>query len=484
MDRFRNISPHIKGTTIAILIIIFFSLLYSSISLWDPDFWWHINTGKYIVEHKKLPEEDIFSFITEGKDSIRNLVILKGYWLAQVVFYEVWKTGGISGIIIFRTIILTLTLCLIWWFMKGGNPYLVLAALLLIGNTLFYFTGERPQTLVFPLTVLMFIMIQGYLEKNGRSFFFLPIITLIWTNLHGSVLFATTIIVIYLISFAMFSKDLNGGKKVSFIIVCLLSVITIFISPLKEYIITEFISFQKSIIKSESIEFFSPFKLFISYGKFYPSYWTCLLTATAILFMNLRRVPLYITLILIATSVLSLTGARYMVFYALSTPLLFRLPQIRVKKSIQIAIVVLALVSVLLNLGYFKPFNFSIRDTYPIRSVNILRDKNPQRIFAYLEWGGFVGYHLPKTKVFIDGRMLNEETLMQYEVVLRGTEAMGQKEWKWNLERHGVDTVVLPLRDFNTERPIELIDRLSKDRDWEMIFYNEKEVVFVRKYLP
>jgi hypothetical protein len=114
MDRFRNISPHIKGTTIAILIIIFFSLLYSSISLWDPDFWWHINTGKYIVEHKKLPEEDIFSFITEGKDSIRNLVILKGYWLAQVVFYEVWKTGGISGIIIFRTIILTLTLCLIW----------------------------------------------------------------------------------------------------------------------------------------------------------------------------------------------------------------------------------------------------------------------------------------------------------------------------------------------------------------------------------
>ena len=30
----------------------------------DPDFWWHLKTGEYIVQHGSLPVPDPFSFTT------------------------------------------------------------------------------------------------------------------------------------------------------------------------------------------------------------------------------------------------------------------------------------------------------------------------------------------------------------------------------------------------------------------------------------
>ncbi|HWR58818.1 MAG TPA: hypothetical protein VN328_08025 [Thermodesulfovibrionales bacterium] len=474
-------------TILAVLIILFFSLLYSSISLWDPDFWWHINTGKYILEHNGLPDEDPFTFTPMGKDMKLNVSTLKGYWLAQVILYEIWKMGGIAGTIMVRVMILAFTLFLFWRLTRGGNPYLRLAGLLLAGNTLFYFTGERPQTFIIPLAVLLFIIMQAYLEKKSSVIFILPLVTLLWTNFHKSSFFAGAIIVIYLVSSLVPLRQAQGDnttlfrrEKFVFTLLCILSVVMIFVSPVGLYKTADVDVFQKAIRTGGTLEFLSPFKLFFDYGKWYPSYWICLLVALVILVLNIKKIPLPAILSIIATSLLSLTGARYMVFFTLAASLLFRLQQIRLNGYLQKAAVIIALVPVVMNMGYFRPFNFSIRDTYPFESVNILKKTNPERVFATLDWGGFVGYFLPGSKVFMDGKMLNEDVVAQYNIILEGTEAMGQKEWKNNLNRYRVDAVILPLRDFNTGKPIELIDRLSRDPDWENAYRDDKQALFVR----
>ena len=470
-----------KVTALAVLIIIFFSLLYSSIALWDPDFWWHISTGRYIIEHRELPDSDPFSFMPEGSDATRNFVILKGYWLAQLILYGAWSLGGVQGMVIFRTLVLTFVLSLLWWFVRKGRPSLALACLLLSGSVLFSFTGERPQTLVFPLTVLMFMVVQGGIERKNKAFFFLPFITLAWTNLHGSAIFAMGILLLYSVSLAVTWR--NRGRRENFMLLlfCLLGVAAAFVSPLGEQRITQFITFQKSIVMSESIEFFSPFRIFSLYGKMYPGYLICLLLTGAVLAVNIRRLPLSTILIVTGSALMSLAGIRYMVFFALSTSLLFREPSLRIKGFFHAAILVLALVPVLLDLGYFRPFHFSLRETYPVESVQVLAEKNPRRLFTYLEWGGFAEYYLPDAKVFIDGRMLNEDTLILYNVVLQGTEAFGRKEWKKNLDENKVDAVMLPLRDFNEGQPVVLVERLMRDKDWEMVFNNGREAAFVRR---
>lgn len=478
----KELLTHKRANALAILIIIFFSLLYSSISLWDPDFWWHIDTGKYIIEHKGLPENDYFSFMPEGTDSLRNQVILKGYWLAQIILYEIWNAGGVPGTVMFRTALLTLTLCLLWWYIRRGDPYLSLSNLLLAGNTLFYFTGERPQTLVFPLTILMFMTVQNSLDKKGNSFLFLPALTLVWTNLHGSVIYAMGVLVIYMVCFAL-PQEVQGRRRTVLLISCFIALMTIFVSPLGVQRITQFITFQKSLVMAESMEFFSPFKILLTYGKIYPSYWICLLVAVLVLILNVKKLPLSTTLVVAASSMLSLLGVRYMVFFALSTSILFGHSALRVNRFMKTGILVIAILPLLLNIPYFRPFNFTIRETFPIDSVRMLKARNPERIFTYLEWGGFVEHYLPSARVFIDGRMLNESTLIQYDITIMGTEAGSQKEWKLNLDKNGVDAVVVPVRDFNTGEPIGLVDRLLKDGDWEQYYFNGREIVFARRQL-
>ncbi len=472
----------------AVLVIVFFALLYSSISLWDPDFWWHINTGKYIVEHGSLPDKDLFVFTPMGKDMKANIATLKGYWLAQIVLYEVWKIGGVTGTIVFRVILLALTLWMVWRFTRGGSTYLRLAGLLLAGNTLFYFTGERPQIFVFPLTILLLMILQAYIEKRSKAIFLLPVVTLLWTNLHRSSLFAVVIILIYVTGSLVHLRQtfddnisLDRRRKAIFTLVCLFSVATVFASPVGFDKIKDLNVFQRSVWTGGTIEFLSPFVLFSLYHKLYPVYMACLLIAVAVLLTNIRRTPLAAALCVIATLVLSLTGARYMVFLALTVPLLFRLPQIRLNKYVQKAAVLIALVPVVLNMSYFRPFNFSIRETYPLKSVSILKEKSPKRVFAYLEWGGFAGYFLPGARVFIDGKILSEGVLAQYEATLEGTEAMGQKEWKYNLDRYDVDTIILPPNDFVTGKPIALINRLLVDNDWEKIYQDDRQVLFVKR---
>jgi len=79
---------------------------YIFISFFKPvemeDIWWHMATGKWIIEHKAVPHEDIFSYTD---------VPVKGIspqWLGSVIYYLVYSVGGLFGLQIFRVIILTI----------------------------------------------------------------------------------------------------------------------------------------------------------------------------------------------------------------------------------------------------------------------------------------------------------------------------------------------------------------------------------------
>lgn len=476
------------------VFILCYFLIYSSFPLWDPDFWWHINTGKYILKHKALLEEDPFTFTTPEGESLRKTSILKGYWLSQVLLYIIYKSGGVSGIVLFRSFLLALTLLLVYLFLRDANPYLSLLSITLIGSTLFYFTGERPQTLTFPLVILMFSILEGYREHKSKIIFFLPLITLIWTNLHGSVLFAMGIIIIYLCAAnAAFlltpQSQMDKRNFCLFSAVCLSALLTSLISPVGFKQITAFYSFYGSILQKSTVEFYSPLKLMLSYGKYFSYYWLSLLVVMVITVTNLKRLNLLTIFVVISTIALSLISARYIVFFILSTPILFanlklKMPNDKFKWSILTLSVVLVIIG---SLSYLHPFNFKIRSTYPLETVETFKDTHRRRIFTPQEWGGFIAFHLlPETKVFIDGRTLDENAFVQYNVIIEGTEfgppEAKQKEWKNLLDRYNVDMIVLPWNDLVTGMPVRLIERLRNSRQWRMAFFNENEVVFIRYF--
>ena len=85
------------------LLICFFS--YFSLGVWDSDFWWHIASGNWILEHSALPQVDPFQ-VFSSSDVVRNDTVLKGQWLGQLLFVAVYNGFDAWGIVVLRAIVL------------------------------------------------------------------------------------------------------------------------------------------------------------------------------------------------------------------------------------------------------------------------------------------------------------------------------------------------------------------------------------------
>jgi len=80
-------------------------------------------------------------------------------------------------------------------------------------------------------------------------------------------------------------------------------------------------------------------------------------------------------------------------------------------------------------------------------------------------------HYLPEYKVFIDGRVLIEETIQLFEKVLF------TDEWKDVFDFYNVKTVLMP----STGDHYPLLDKLAADPDWQMAYEDGVAVVFVRR---
>ena len=59
--------------------------------LYDTDTWWHLASGRWIVEHASVPAVDTLSYTVPGKAWI-NL-----QWLGDVLLYGIFRAAGSDG---------------------------------------------------------------------------------------------------------------------------------------------------------------------------------------------------------------------------------------------------------------------------------------------------------------------------------------------------------------------------------------------------
>ena len=78
----------------------------------DSDFWWHLKTGQYIMEKHALPVPDPFAYTTAtarpayaGEERTRDFN-LTHEWLAQALFYLVYRAAGFGGVVLVRAVVL------------------------------------------------------------------------------------------------------------------------------------------------------------------------------------------------------------------------------------------------------------------------------------------------------------------------------------------------------------------------------------------
>ena len=468
----------------ALWVLLPFFLLYTG-PVEDGDFFWHLATGRWIWEHRALPERDPFTWTAalgqQGAEVPANQrFTLKSYWLGQLGLYGLWSLGGSPAVVLARAAVYTgiLLLLLLWALRSSGLPAALLAVAPL-GFLLREFPSERPQLLTFlfaPLALLLLERLRTADDRRAlRAGWPLPLLMVLWANAHGGYLLGLALIGAALLALAGEALLRRGGPRPRHAALLAAAAASAGLNPLGFMALRHFQMSDPAVVGTIT-EYLSPVQAALKLQLWFPAYWAFWILALAVVARSFRRIPLFHLLVVAGLGGLSLTALRHMPLFLMTGPLLAPhsppLDRLRAAAPAVLAIVLAAA----LYLDRGELLQLRVGRAFPEQAVAHLKSEGVRgRLFNHYDWGGYLAFFLPGTRVFIDGRVLNPKTSPIYDAVALspgGTAALGSM---------GVGTVVFPRASPSTRKAYPLAGELDGDPAWAAVHRDEAATVWKRK---
>lgn len=198
------------GNLLFLVLFLSLSLSKGGFLLSDADTGWHIRAGEFILETFSVPRQDIFSFITPPPHWINHS------WLSQVIMAFVHQSLGLTGIVIFFGLLISLSYLMLFRLMQKeqGNIFLaVFIILLTIASSIFHWLA-RPHIFSLLLFVITYYLLEQFQTRHIQTLYFFPPLILFWVNLHGGFVSGFILISIYMIgNLLKFVLSRDEGKK-------------------------------------------------------------------------------------------------------------------------------------------------------------------------------------------------------------------------------------------------------------------------------
>ena len=161
-------------------------LSVSAIASWpiiafDTDLWYHLTSGRYFFQHGAPPHTSFFSFLSPSRGWVDY------FWLFQVVVYLVHSCAQYYGLVALRALLFLAILVMVAaFFLKNPDGKLSYPWLVFLAITVYLVLLPRMVALRPHLVTYLFIPIFLYiLEYHPRRAMWLPVLTVLWCNLHG-----------------------------------------------------------------------------------------------------------------------------------------------------------------------------------------------------------------------------------------------------------------------------------------------------------
>jgi tetratricopeptide (TPR) repeat protein len=213
---------HSKWALPFIVVTIFITILSLRL-LSDPDLGFHLKAGKWIVENGSFPSKDTFTYTVNNND-YTDL-----HWLFQISVFLPYSIISYKGLSI---VVCLLSLWLLFLLLKrqrmlniplGVTSVLLFAAYLIIEPRIVL----RPEMFTYIFITFMLLLLDGYYYFGKKQLFFLPIIMLLWCNMHALFILGFVLIGAYFIS--IYLRDKKADRY--FLLWMIVSVAVCFINP-------------------------------------------------------------------------------------------------------------------------------------------------------------------------------------------------------------------------------------------------------------
>jgi hypothetical protein len=502
-----------------LLLFAGFFYVFASANIWDYDFWWHLATGRNIVETHAIPDNDPFSFTTELKENQnlfpeRKNFILKQYWLAQGIFYLLYNAAGPKGIILLRALLLTTVLFLVFLRLKKWkvNFYISFVFLFFLYMQLAKHTGERPVLFTILFTVVTFMLLEKFRETKGKALFLLCPVMLLWSNLHGGFIIGNILIMVYMfgegIKIILKKVEYTRKEMTLFYSATALSLACSFLNPTGWDAFSIALSPEYKFMEAGIQEYQSP--LYFYKHKIAPvnfGFVILMILFPSILLLRNKKLDLTQILLLTGLFIMAARVGRYAIFYSSIASMVLgretnilieemftgRLSRNTNKKITSVFTAVAVLSSLLFIVGVFKfeAFRFDIAKgvSIPKGSVDFIeKNRISGNLFNDGGYGGYIAWRLyPWKKTFVDTRWLSFTVQSEFGWIASLTESVYNKKlpdgkrplWRRLLDHYSINLILLSTLDvYGNVVPICL--ELADDAEWVPVYGDRISLVFVK----
>ena len=147
------------------------------------DLWLHLRIGETILTERLIPDAEKYSF------SIQNQPYFDHEWLCQILLYVTYKYGSIIGIQALHIFLVIVTFLLLFKSMSSEKIIRLIILLPLIPLAAAH-DEMRPHIFGWFFSASLI-----YLLSN-KKYKFIPVLLLIWANMHASFILALFVIII------------------------------------------------------------------------------------------------------------------------------------------------------------------------------------------------------------------------------------------------------------------------------------------------
>lgn len=487
-----HIFPSISDV-IFISIFIYLSLIDGSGLLVDCDTGYHIRAGEVISKNISVPKHDIFSFIEPPIPWTAH------EWLSEVIMAKINGLFGLTGIVLFFGIIIALIYSLLFKFIRkeGTNILLsIIICIMVIASSKIHWLA-RPHIFSLLIITIWHHLLDLFQYRNKNYIFILPLIMLVWVNLHGGFILGLIMIIVYIAGnlltlFLSHSGERNGlRKKIG--ILCFIFIGCFITACLNPYgvniLIFPFKLMKNTFIMDHVNEFISP-----DFHRPMPFKYIMFLIIALPAIVSIQWDFIEILLILLFTN-MALFSARFIpLFCIVVSPVLSRrirepfhngirsfieTLKVRSEKIEKIdmlsrghiwAIITVSLIILFAIEGRIE-FQFD-RNMKPVDAVEFLKKEQIKgNMFNNDEFGDYIIYAAwPQYRVFFDGRsdMYGSERMKEYFKVARV-----EPGWDEVLNKYNINFIV-----FNANSSLSLF--LMERDDWKLIYADKIANIFVK----
>ena len=390
------------------------------LTLLDPDTWWHLKVGDWIIEHTAVPHTGILSRTAANRPWVAYS------WGYELLLSRAYAWFGLAGIGVFGALLTIGVAYGVYWMMRrlSGRFWLAVVGASIVSSAFLFDGSPRP---FFVSIALYGVMLALLLEANrsGRVpvLYWLPLIFLVWANIHVQFIYGLFVLGLFVgvnvmqrllgaagiaPGFLQF-PSLPAAHLLGIFAACVLATLIgpNFYHPyIAVYQYTQ-AKFPYSVIvelQPLSFRLYSNLaELLLAAAGFYAVGWQ-------------KKIEPFKLALLAVAAVVAFRTMRDAWFICLSAAACVadfpatdsqRDPVPTWLGGAGVAAVTAVLLLAISSSTDFnqRGLDRTISATYPVNAINFLRrNPVPGPLYNNLNWGGFLMWYMPDTPVAIDGR--------------------------------------------------------------------------------